>query len=240
MESGALNQYIKLTEFLGVVLGPDYEISLHDARDQENSIIAISNGHVSGRTVGDPLTEYAKKVLIEKVFEQKDYLHNYKGIAVENDTMLRSSTFFIKGAGGEVELLLCINFTDARYRDLSDRLLKLRHPDAFVDTNFVYNKERAMKEWDRSRETESFHGSVSSATEGAIEQVLKAKNVPADRLRMDEKLEIIAILEKKGVFRLKGAVKQVAQDLRCSEASVYRYLASLKLDTQDTAGNMVL
>lgn len=228
MESNALNQYIKLTEFLGVVLGPDYEISLHDVRDRENSIIAISNGNVSGRTLGDPLTEYAKKVLLEKVFEQEDYLHNYKGIAVENDTMLRSSTFFIKGENGEAELLLCINFTDARYRDLSDRLLKLRHPDAFVDTNFVYNKEKAMKEWAHSRETESFHGSVSSATEGAIEQVLKTKNIPADRLRMDEKLEIIAILEKKGVFRLKSAVKQVAQQLRCSEASVYRYLDRIR------------
>lgn len=230
MEGSTLGQYIKLTEFLGVVLGPDYEIALHDVRDAENSIIAIANGSVSGRSLGDPLTDYAKKVLLEKVYEQKDYLHNYTGIVVNNDTMLRSSSFFIRGETNEVELLLCINFTDARYRDLSDRLLKLRHPDAFVDINFVYNKEKATKEWDRSRNAESFHGSVSSAIEDAIEQVFNRTGVPVDRLKMDEKLEIIDILEKKGVFKLKSTVKQVAQKLHCSQASIYRYLTQIKGD----------
>lgn len=227
MEVNMLTQYIKLTEFLGVILGPDYEVVLHDVRDTQNSIIAISNGNVSGRGLGAPLTDYAKKILLEKVFEQKDYLHNYQAIAAENDTMLRSSTFFIRGEGGEVELLLCVNFTDARYRELSDRILKLRHPDEFVESNFVYNEVKASREWVRTPEAETFHGSIFTAIDEAVGHVLGQANVPVDRLTMDEKMEIIAILEKNGVFRLKSAVKQVSQKLKCSQASIYRYLGRL-------------
>ena len=35
-----LQHYIKLTEFLGRTLGPDYEIVLHSLEDKEKSIIA--------------------------------------------------------------------------------------------------------------------------------------------------------------------------------------------------------
>ena len=43
-----LQHYVKLTEFLGQALGPDYEVALHDLTDKNRSIIAIANNHVSG------------------------------------------------------------------------------------------------------------------------------------------------------------------------------------------------
>ncbi len=36
-----LQHYMKLTEFLGQALGPDYEVALHDMTDKNRSIIAI-------------------------------------------------------------------------------------------------------------------------------------------------------------------------------------------------------
>lgn len=51
-----LQQYIKLTEFLGLALGPDYEVVLHDLTNKDHSIIAIANSHISGRKLGAPLT----------------------------------------------------------------------------------------------------------------------------------------------------------------------------------------
>ena len=44
-----LQQYMKLTEFLGLTLGPDYEVALHDLTNKDRSIIAIANNHISGR-----------------------------------------------------------------------------------------------------------------------------------------------------------------------------------------------
>lgn len=227
MNNPILQHYIKLTEFLGTVLGPDYEVVLHDTTMPDRSIVAIANGHISGRTLGAPLTEYARRIIMEKTYETSDSCINYTGIAMENENILRSSTFFIKDQSGTLTGMLCINFDDKRYRDLSDRLLKLRHPDAYVETNFVYNEELARAEVVPSAALESFHCSVTKATEEAIAQVMQDSSIPLERLTKEEKMNIISILNKKGVFHLKNAVIQVAKQMQCSQASIYRYINKL-------------
>ena len=64
-----LQHYVKLTEFLGQALGPDYEVALHDLTDKNRSIIAIANNHVSGREIGAPLTTVALSILRDKSYE---------------------------------------------------------------------------------------------------------------------------------------------------------------------------
>lgn len=125
-----LQQYMKLTEFLGLALGPDYEVALHDLTNRDRSIIAIVNNHISGREIGAPLTNMALGILRDRSYETSDYCLQYHGISV-NGKDLRSNTFFIKQDGRLIGLL-CINFDDSRYRDISDRILGLCHPDLFV------------------------------------------------------------------------------------------------------------
>ena len=122
-----LQHYIKLTEFLGKALGPDYEVALHDLTRKDRSIIAIANNYISGREVGAPLTNMALSSLRDKSYERMDYHLHYYSINV-NGKDLRSSTFFIKNSGKLIGLL-CINFDDSRYRAISDHILKLCHPD---------------------------------------------------------------------------------------------------------------
>ena len=64
-----LQHYVKLTEFLGQALGPDYEVALHDLTDKNRSIIAVANNHVSGREIGAPLTNVALSILRDKSYE---------------------------------------------------------------------------------------------------------------------------------------------------------------------------
>ena len=93
-----LQHYIKLTEFLGKALGPDYEVALHDLTRKDRSIIAIANNYISGREVGAPLTNMALSILRDKSYERMDYHLHYYSINV-NGKDLRSSTFFIKDSG---------------------------------------------------------------------------------------------------------------------------------------------
>lgn len=51
-----LYSYTTTVKFLGSVLGPDYEVVLQDLSNINHSVIAIENGHISGRTIGSPLT----------------------------------------------------------------------------------------------------------------------------------------------------------------------------------------
>ena len=57
--------------------------------------------------------------------------------------------------------------------------------------------------------------------------------VDVDRLNQDEKMEIMEILDRKGVFLLKGSVSFVAKELHSSEASIYRYLGKLNSKPQE-------
>ncbi len=51
MEVELIRQYTLIVDFLGHVLGPDYEIALHELEDDSNRIIAIANGELTGRHI---------------------------------------------------------------------------------------------------------------------------------------------------------------------------------------------
>ena len=119
-----LYSYKTTVKFLGNVLGPDYEVVLQDLSNKNHSVIAIENGHISGRTIGSPLTCAVLHMLSSKVYEENDFIANYKGVA-ENGHILRSSSMFIKDSEGNPIGLLCINFDDSRYMELHEKLLTL-------------------------------------------------------------------------------------------------------------------
>ena len=173
-----LQHYIKLTEFLGKALGPDYEVALHDLTRKDRSIIAIANNYISGREVGAPLTNMALSILRDKSYEHTDYHLHYYSINV-NGKDLRSSTFFIKD-NGKLIGLLCINFDDSRYRDVCDRILSLCHPDLFV-TDVLAQPLPENEDGVSARSSpEKFRNSADAVALDAInrEQLNAAENVP--------------------------------------------------------------
>ena len=222
MANPLLQQYIKVTEFLGLTLGPDYEVALHDMTDKNRSIIAIANNHISGRDVGAPLTNVALKILMDKSYEVQDYRLHYCGMSAKGK-VLRSSTMFIK-QNGKLIGMLCINFDDSKYREASDAILKLCHPDRFVEAHVQIDESQFSDKpaCPPAVSPESFHNSIGDVAEDA-----------ADRLTPEERLKIVASLKEGGIFLLKGAVKDVAAALSCSQASIYRHLAQLKSEVPE-------
>ncbi|MCI9106119.1 MAG: PAC domain protein, partial [Lachnospiraceae bacterium] len=111
-----LDYYKKLVDFLGQVLGEHGEVVLRDCRKPNHDIIAIANGHVSGRTIGAPITDFTLSVLANEEWKEKDYVVNYVGKAAPNKN-LRSSTFFIREEG-ELIGQLCINIDMGPYEQV--------------------------------------------------------------------------------------------------------------------------
>ena len=220
MANPLLQHFVKLTEFLGLALGPDYEVALHDLTDRNRSLIAIANNHISGREIGAPLTNVALRAIMDRSYETEDYRLHYYGTSADGKK-LRSSTMFIKNHGKLIGML-CINFDDSRYRELSERVLQLCHPDVFVSSQLTPPPASAPDN------AESFHNSIDAVAADAITQELQRLGVTADRLTPDERLCIISSLAENGIFLLKGAVKDVAAALHCSQASVYRYLSQIR------------
>ena len=228
-----LQHYVKLTEFLGQALGPDYEVALHDMTDKNRSIIAIANNHVSGREIGAPLTNVALSILRDKSYETSDYRLHYYGVSI-NGKDLRSNTMFIK-QNGRLIGMLCINFDDSRYRALSNKLMGLCHPDMFVEDVVLHPAAESNTAASPTKlAPEKFRNSTEAVAVDAINRELEHLGVTADRLTSEERLKIIGALESNGIFLLKGAVKDVAVGLHCSQASVYRYLSQIKNDNAET------
>lgn len=224
MANSLLEHYIKLTEFLGHTLGPEYEVVLHDLTDKERSIVAIANRHVSGRQVGAPLSGVALDMLNQEKLMESDYLLNYRG---QNDLgkALRCSTLFIKQQEKPIGML-CINFDDSRYRAVSEEILRLRHPDAFVDTNFQLDEDRVTDLM--GGPNDSAQAPTDEAARVAVARELARLGVNAEQLTPEGRLQLIQTLDAGGIFLLKGAVNDVADALRCSKASIYRYITQAK------------
>ena len=216
-----LEQYKTLVEFLGQALGSDYEVVLHDLSEGNNAIVAIANGHISGRGMGAPLTALALRFLADKEYEEHDYKVGYRGVSRRNGH-LRSSTMFIKDEAGQVIGLLCINFDPSRGVQAANSIL------AMCGLPPVNCPAEEAEGEGAAQSTEIFVSNIPDVVRGAIEEVTGRAGMPSSRLTMEEKIRIVEALQQAGLFHLKGAVSEVAAQLGSSEATVYRYLSKLK------------
>ena len=220
MTEDMLRQYKVLVEFLGKALGPDYEVVLQTIGPEGSGIAAIANGRVSGRGVGSPVTSTALKMIMRRQYTDQDYSLNYTGM-LSNGKAIRSSTMFIKDQGRLVGML-CINFDDSRFHELSDAPLRVIHPDDYLQRGLPV-----------SEGTEFFQSDVNTMMQELFEEATASLQVPPDRLNQEERLQIITQLYDRGMFQLKGAVPFVMEKLGCSQASIYRYLSKVKTTEPD-------
>ena len=232
MTEQLLSQYTRLVDFLGRVLGPDYEIILHEILPEQSRVAAIANGGISGRDVGAPITDAALRMIIQKQYESKNYIINYTGQLSSGKT-LRSSTMFIKD-GGKLVGLLCINFDDSRFHELSDNILRLVHPDDFVHHHYFPNDAPAKQPMQplhsAALPAEHFQADINGLMEELFDTVTKPISVPLDRLTQAERADIVAKLYEQGMFELRGAVQFTVKKLDCSQASIYRYIKKAKTE----------
>lgn len=217
MANPMLQHYVKLTEFLGQALGPDYEVALYDLTEDTRPIIAITNSHVSGRGVGMPLTDTILQTLLQKDFNTWDYHLHSRTVSPDGKT-LYCSTLLLRQDSQPIGML-CINFDDSRYQSLVQDILHLCHPGQYTKT--MPDHETASMEG-------RMKNSITSVAQDAIVRELEQLGINADRLTAEERVKMIAVLEARGIFLLKGAIKDVAEAMHCSQASVYRYLSQVR------------
>lgn len=222
MENDILNYYIELVEFIGLTFGPDYEVLLYDVRNEDKSIVAIANGHVTGRSVGAPLTEAALKAI-----QQKEYLSINSKVnftSLSHNKVLRSSIQYIKDNKGDLIGLLCINFDDSNFVDITKKIMSLCHPDEMIQKT----KFERVENLQPTEESDNIGTSMEEVADLILKKITKDNSIPLDRLTKDEKINVVRALDDKGIFMLKGSVPYVAKLLHSSEATIYRYLSDIK------------
>ena len=107
-------------DFLGAALGSATEVVLHDLTEPENSVVKIVNGHVSGRNVGAPATDFARAIVREYGDSNINFVTDYVCKTVDGRP-LQGSSYFIRDEG-EVVGMICVNIDPQPFRSLEDAL----------------------------------------------------------------------------------------------------------------------
>lgn len=217
-----LEFYKGMIDFWADFLGSDTEIVLHDIENLDRSIVYIKN-NFSGRQIGGPITDLGLKIIKERKYHDKDYFVNYIS-KTSTGKILRSSTKFIKDGDGKLVAMMCVNIDVTKYKEFEDHL------------NFLIRGERKSleekpgeglgKDNHKNHVEETLNTSVEDVVRNMVNDVMSSSIVPVERMTNDEKYDIISQLNEKGIFLLKGSVKEIASKLKVSETTVYRYIAS--------------
>lgn len=210
-----LNRYVSLVDFLADTFGKNTEVILHDVSDCNNSVVAIRNGHISGRKKGSPLTDLGLKILKEASETNTDYMAGYTGYA-KDGSVTKSSTWIIRNDTGEIVGLLCIN---SDYTELCTMQEALK---SFADKMELPIAPRS------ENNVEYFNMNVSDLVDNNLKKVWQAYGTEHGKLTQKEKVEIVSKLNEMGTFYMKGSVSCVAERIGSSIPTVYRYLNSMK------------
>jgi len=212
-----LKRFIPLVKTIAQMFGKNCEVVLHDFSSPQHSIVEIENGQVTGRKIGDPITDFALSIWRKDGYRKKkeDAIVNYR-TKTKDGKILKSSTFFIRDDQEKMVGCMCINY------DLTEYLMFNQIIEEFC-TNVDLNKEKSEEE------VETFTSDVDEVLEDIIRKAIDKIGKPVSIMQKSDKLMVAKIVDEKGGFLIKGAINQLASEISVSRYTIYNYLDELKI-----------
>lgn len=205
-----LQSYVPVVKGLSETFGPNCEVVLHDFTNLQESIVAIENGQVTGRSMGSPMMEASLKMVMNDAVDQDNI--NYTGKSADG-RVLKSSTMFIRDEHGKVLGCMCINF------DITELVAARR----------VMNDIMKINEENMPKHEESNLNVVSGVLTDIVNETIAVVGKPVIYLTKEEKVQIVDRLDQKGAFLIKGAIDHVAEVLCVSRYTIYNYLDEIRV-----------
>jgi predicted transcriptional regulator YheO len=207
-----LKAVIPLADGVAALLGPDCEVALHSFENLDKSIIHIVNGHITGRKVGSPITDLGVEILNHAAESGSDVTGPYHSKTVDGKN-LRSVSILIRGEKRKAIGMLCINFNLSVPLDRLMANYGVEHGRSTAGTASVENY------------TDNIEGLIRSALEKILAEVSSQTTIPNN----EKNKQVVAELNRRGIFGMKGAVDMVARELAISRYTIYNYLRGLKV-----------
>lgn len=196
----------KIMKAVAAEMGPNCEVVLHDYEgDYDRTIVAIENGHVTGRKVGDCGTNLGLEVLRGTVSDGDEY--NYL-TQTKNGRLLKSSSVYFHDDSGKAIGALCINWDISEYVR-AEQALK----------GIVMDGERR-----REPVREVISSNVGDVLDALIHESLSHVGKPVDQMTKEDKMKGLKYLDEKGAFLIKKAGDKVTEYYNISKYTLYNYL----------------
>lgn len=195
---------------VAAAVGPHCEVVLHDMarHDIEHTIVAIENGHVTGRTVGGPSTNLGLEFLRKEAEGHDDYGYRTR---TREGRELRSSSVYFRNAEGHLVGSLCVNVD----------MTPLQAAHVALD--------QLLKSVDQAPEREeTFATDINDVLDSLIETAITRTGKAVALMDRDDRIAVLRYLDDKGAFVVKRAVDRVAGRLGVSRVTAYNYLDQVR------------
>ena len=205
-----LRALVPVVQGLADMFGPDCEVVLHDVARVPQSIVAIENGAVTGRKLGDPPTDRMLRTLRNADDGQDVRLY----LTSRDGKLLKSLAVTLRDDAGTPYGLLGLNVDVSALVQAQRALSRL--------TSAGHAKAEAVPEG------EIFAGDIRDVVAGMITGILGEIGKTPPAMSRDEKMEVVKRLEERGAFLVKRSAEQVAEALDLSRYTIFSYLKEIR------------
>ncbi len=199
-----------LAKGVAQLFGNSCEVTVHDLRHgYEHSIVAIENGHVTGRRVGDGSSEVVLQVMKEdpsKVRDEYNYLARTK-----EGRIVKSSSIFLRDNKGKPKYLFGINY------DITDLIMAQKALEAVVSANEPRNKDDIDT---------AITSSVTDLLDQLVKEADKFIGKPVAMMSKEDKTRAIQFLNDKGAFLVTKAGDKISKHYDISKYTLYNYMSA--------------
>lgn len=198
----------KIAKGIAAQFGSNCEVVLHKVSEEStvHSIVAIENGHVTGRRVGDGPSHVVLEQLKKGDLGQENHLCYLT--KTSDGRILKSSTMYIRDSRGKVSAIMGINY------DISAFTMA----EAALKDLIAYGAE------DSQREPERITINVNELLDDLIDQSVKLIGKPAVMMSKEEKIKAIQFLNQSGAMLITKSGDKIAKYFGISKYTLYSYL----------------
>ena len=210
MQASNLEFCLQLAKGIARQFGPNCEVVVHNlaSNDPETSIVAIENGHVSGRRVGDGPSHVVLEALRDGGAVPEDRLSYLT--KSEDGKILKSSTIYIRDDSGKAVGIFAINY----------------------DITLMLAMENALKGFTSTElpqeEPEHIARNVTDLLDELIEQSVRLVGKPVALMNKEDKVKAIQFLNKTGAFLITKSGYKVCKYFGISKYTLYSYIDEAK------------
>jgi predicted transcriptional regulator YheO len=206
-----------VAEMLGGVVGPNVETVVHDLTRPTRSVVAIANGHVTGRAIGSSILEGPRddKAFAHAIDQLAPGTPSTSTIVSGYPTLtstgqpLKSDTVIFRDQTGAAFAALCVNSDMAVFEAAHSWL------------------ERVLRGEKRDAAVRPARRQVDALMQEILDDAVRTFGKPG-ALNRAEKVAAVERMLRSGVFVVRGSIERAAAILGVTRFTIYNYLEEVR------------
>ena len=202
-----LDRLKQMAKGLAAQFGSNCEVVIHEISDRsvESSIVAIENGHVTGRKVGDGPSHVVLEQLGKPRQDAEDQLCYLT--RTPDGKILKSSSIYIRDDDGNISAIFSINYDISALTMAEDAIRAMVHVD---------ETER--------KEPERITLNVSDLLDDLIRQADELVGKPVALMTKEDKIKAVQFLGRNGAMLITKSGDKISKHFGISKYTLYSYL----------------